>query len=58
MGRNVIVSLYALLMVAEIIGVDLAFFRNRFFERLVANVGIVLPALAFTLGSAGANDRY
>ena len=34
--------LYVAAMVAVIIGVDLAFFRNRFWERLIANIGIVL----------------
>jgi type IV secretory pathway VirB2 component (pilin) len=29
-------------MAAVIVGVDLAFFRNRFWERLMVNVGIVL----------------
>jgi len=36
-------------MVAVIVGVDLAFFRNRLWERLLANVGIVLVFAAFYL---------
>lgn len=28
-------------MVAVVVGVDLLFFRNRFWERLMVNVGIV-----------------
>jgi hypothetical protein len=30
------------IMVAIIIGVDFAFLRNRFWERLLVNIGIVL----------------
>lgn len=41
--------LYAAAMVAVIIGVDVAFFRNRFWERLIANAGIVLLFAAFYL---------
>ncbi len=33
---------YVVLMVTIIVGVDLLFFRNRFWERLIANIGIVL----------------
>lgn len=40
-------SLYVLLMVAVIVAVDLLFFRNRFSERLISNVGIVLVFIAF-----------
>jgi hypothetical protein len=36
-------------MVAVIVGVDFAFFINRFWERLTANVGIVLVFAAFYL---------
>ena len=41
--------LYGLAMAAVIIGVDFAFFRNRFLERLMVNVGIVLVFGAFYL---------
>jgi hypothetical protein len=34
-------------MAAIIVGVDFAFFRNRFWERLTANIGIVLVFAAF-----------
>ena len=34
--------LYVLVMVVIIVGVDYAFLRGRFFERLAVNVGIVL----------------
>ena len=34
-------------MVALIFGVDFAFFKGRFWERLMVNVGIVLVFAAF-----------
>jgi len=40
---------YILVLVAAIVGVDLAFFRNRFWERLMVNIGIVLVFAAFYL---------
>ena len=49
MGRQVAGVLYALAMVEVIVGVDLAFFRNRLWERLMVNVGIVLVFAAFYL---------
>jgi hypothetical protein len=48
-GRQVAVALYVPAMVAVIVGVDFAFFRNRFWERLIVNVGIVLVFMAFYL---------
>lgn len=41
--------LYALAMVAIIVAVDIAFFRSHFWERLMANIGIVLVFAAFYL---------
>lgn len=49
MGGPVAVMLYVAAMVAVIIGVDFAFFRNQFWQRLIANVGIVLVFAAFYL---------
>jgi hypothetical protein len=49
MGRQVGVVLYAAAMAAVIVGVDFVFFRNRFWERLTANIGIVLVFAAFYL---------
>ena len=40
MGRQVTLVLYVMAMVAVIVGVDFAFFRNRFWERLAVNFGI------------------
>lgn len=47
MGRNVALVLYVVAMAAVIVGVDVVFFRGRFWERLAANIGIVLVFLAF-----------
>jgi uncharacterized membrane protein len=53
MGRSVVVVIYVLAMVAAIVGVDLAFFRDRFVERLIANIGVVLLFAAFYLRFLG-----
>ena len=58
-GRNAAVALYVLILVAVVVGVDVLFFRHHAWERLLANVGIVLVFAAFYLrfrnhiGSAG-----
>jgi hypothetical protein len=49
MGRQAVVVLYVLALVAVVVGVDVQFFRNRFWERLMANLGIVLVFGAFYL---------
>jgi len=49
MKRQAIVALYVLLMVAVIVGVDFLFLRNRFWERLMVNIGIVLIFAALYL---------
>ncbi len=49
MDRQVGVVLYAVAMAAIIVGVDFAFLRNRFWERLIVNIGIVLVFAAFYL---------
>ena len=49
MGRQAAVVLYVLALVAAIVGVDVLFFRNQFWGRLMANVGIVLVFAAFYL---------
>ena len=49
-GReNISVVLYVLAMIAVVVGVDLLFFKHRFLERLMVNVGIVLVFAAFYL---------
>jgi len=49
MKIQVIVVLYVLLMIAVVVGVDFLFLRNRFWERLIVNIGIVLVFGAFYL---------
>jgi len=41
--------LYVLALVAVVVGVDVLFFRNRPWERLMVNVGVVLVFGAFYL---------
>ena len=47
MRSQVFTALYGLLMAAVIVAIDFLFFRNRFWERLAVNVGIVLAFAAF-----------
>jgi hypothetical protein len=49
MGRQAAVALYVLALVAVVVGVDVVFFRDRLWERLMVNVGIVLVFAAFYL---------
>lgn len=49
MSGRIAVMLYVLVLVIVIVGVDVAFFRNRFWERLIANAGLVLLFAAFYL---------
>jgi hypothetical protein len=45
--------LYPVAMAAVLVAVDFAFFRNRPWERLMANIGIVLVFAAFYLRFVG-----
>ncbi len=45
--RNMSVVLYTVVLIAVVVSVDLLFFKNRFWERLIANIGIVLVFAAF-----------
>jgi hypothetical protein len=47
MSRQAAIVLYVVVMAAIIVGVDFLFFRNRFWERLTVNIGIVLVFAAF-----------
>jgi len=47
MSKNLYAVIFVAVMVAVIVGVDLLFFRNYLWERLLANVGIVLVFVAF-----------
>ena len=44
-----IALIFVVVMVAVIVGMDLLFFRGRLWERLMANVGVVLVFVAFYL---------
>jgi len=47
MGRQAVVVLYVVALIAVVVGVDLLFFRHHFWERLIVNIGIVLVFGAF-----------
>jgi hypothetical protein len=47
MGRPAAGALYVVAMAAVVVGVDVLFFQSHFWERLAANVGIVLVFVAF-----------
>jgi hypothetical protein len=47
MSKQVTAVLYVVAMIAVIVGIDFIFFRNRFWERLIVNIGIVLVFAAF-----------
>jgi len=47
MGSQTTTALYVVLMAAVIVAIDVFFFKNRFWERLTVNVGIVLVFAAF-----------
>ena len=49
MGREATVVLYVFALVAVVVGVDVLFFRNWFWARLMVNIGIVLVFAAFYL---------
>jgi uncharacterized membrane protein len=49
MTRNIYGVLFALIMIAVVVSVDLLFFKNHSWERLIANIGIVLVFAAFYL---------
>ena len=49
MDKNVTIVIYILAMVATVVTMDILFFRHRFWERLMANIGIVLVYVAFYL---------
>jgi uncharacterized protein YacL len=49
MTKGMFVGLYVGVLIAVVISVDLLFFRNRFWERLIVNIGVVLVFAAFYL---------
>jgi len=46
-GTRTPIVLYLALLVATIVTVDVLFFKNQFWERLMANIGLVLIFSAF-----------
>lgn len=49
MTKSILVVLYIAALIGVVISVDLLFFRNRLWERLMVNIGIVLVFVAFYL---------
>jgi hypothetical protein len=47
MRGSTVAVIYLVVMVVVIFALDFAFFRNRFWERLIANIGVVLLFVAF-----------
>lgn len=49
MTRSLAAVLYVVVLIVVVVGVDFLFFRNRFWERLIVNIGIVMVFAAFYL---------
>jgi hypothetical protein len=49
MRDQVAVVLYVLALIVVVVGVDVLFFSNRVWERLIVNIGIVFVFWAFYL---------
>jgi hypothetical protein len=49
MTKNMFAVLYIVVLIGVVVSVDLLFFKNRFWERLIVNIGIVLVFVAFYL---------
>ncbi len=47
MARTLVPVIYLVAMAAIIVAADVIFFRTRFWERLIFNIGIVLVFVAF-----------
>lgn len=47
--RNVPIVLYIVVLIAVVVGVDILFFKNHLWDRLIVNIGIVLVFSAFYL---------
>ncbi len=45
--RLILFAIFLAAMIAVVVGIDLLFFRDRFWERFIANIGIVLVFAAF-----------
>jgi protein-S-isoprenylcysteine O-methyltransferase Ste14 len=49
MTRNMSVALYVVALIAVVVSVDVLFFRNHLWKRLIVNIGLVLVFAAFYL---------
>jgi len=49
MPRNASIALYVLLLIAVVVSLDVLFFRDHFWARLLVNIGIVLVFAAVYL---------
>jgi Mn2+/Fe2+ NRAMP family transporter len=47
MAKNLSVVLYVAALIAAVVIVDVVFFRQRFWERLMVNIGIVMVFAVF-----------
>ena len=49
MSRRPAIALYVLALVAVVVGADILFFKHQFWERLIANIAIVVVFAAVYL---------
>jgi hypothetical protein len=49
MTKSIFSVLYVVVLIGVVVSVDLLFFKHRFWERLIVNIGIVLVFAAFYL---------
>ena len=47
MNKNLINLIYVLAMITTVVIIDILFFRNQFWARLISNIGIILIYIAF-----------
>lgn len=45
--NKMLLAVCVVIMIVVIVGIDLLFFRGRFWERLIVNIGIVMVFAAF-----------
>ncbi len=50
MTRQMMLAVYVVALIAVVVVFDVLFFRDRFWERLIVNIGIVLAFAALYLG--------
>jgi hypothetical protein len=57
MGRTASIAIFVLAQIVLVVGVDLLFFRNRFWERLMVNVGMPVCGVGLRDGEPVGRDR-